>query len=218
MEARYDDLLDAPRRGAVRHRQQRRRRLRRRAHAAISAASTVGVRGRRPWPTSRGDARLNLDILGRLGRRSSRWPTRRRGSCTAREVTAPRSSSTRSSAPASSRRSPGLHETIVADVNARTSRSWPSTCRAGLSADTPQAARPVLEAAMTVTLAAPKVPLVLPPAEHVAGDVVIADIGIPTAVDRGGRGAATRAADAASRCGRFVQPRAPTPTRATAAG
>ena len=33
-----------------------------------------------------------------------------------------------------------------------------------------------------MTLAAPKVPLVLPPAEHVAGDVVIADIGIPLEV------------------------------------
>ena len=32
---------------------------------------------------------------------------------------------------------------------------------------------------MTVTLGAPKMPLVLPPAESHAGDVVIADIGIP---------------------------------------
>jgi NAD(P)H-hydrate epimerase len=33
-----------------------------------------------------------------------------------------------------------------------------------------------------VTLAAPKLPLVLPPAENRAGDIVIADIGIPSAV------------------------------------
>ena len=32
---------------------------------------------------------------------------------------------------------------------------------------------------MTVTLGAPKLPLVLPPAETHAGDIVIADIGIP---------------------------------------
>ena len=32
---------------------------------------------------------------------------------------------------------------------------------------------------MTVTLGAPKLPLVLPPAETRAGDIVIADIGIP---------------------------------------
>ena len=35
---------------------------------------------------------------------------------------------------------------------------------------------------MTVTLAAPKLPLVLPPAETRAGDIVIADIGIPADV------------------------------------
>src|SRR5438552_3822223 len=38
------------------------------------------------------------------------------------------------------------------------------------------------DASMTVTLAAPKLPLVLPPAEARAGDVVIADIGIPSDV------------------------------------
>ena len=32
---------------------------------------------------------------------------------------------------------------------------------------------------MTVTLAAPKIPLVFPPADTHAGDLVIADIGIP---------------------------------------
>ena len=35
---------------------------------------------------------------------------------------------------------------------------------------------------MTVTLGAPKLPLVLPPAEQKSGEVVIADIGIPTGV------------------------------------
>jgi NAD(P)H-hydrate epimerase len=36
-----------------------------------------------------------------------------------------------------------------------------------------------IDASLTVTLAAPKLPLVLPPGEAYAGDVVIADIGIP---------------------------------------
>ena len=35
---------------------------------------------------------------------------------------------------------------------------------------------------MTVTLAAPKVPLILPPADAYGGDLVIADIGIPGSV------------------------------------
>jgi NAD(P)H-hydrate epimerase len=38
---------------------------------------------------------------------------------------------------------------------------------------------PAIDATMTVTLGAPKLPLVIPPAEKLAGDLVIADIGIP---------------------------------------
>src|SRR5262249_14767679 len=52
----------------------------------------------------------------------------------------------------------------------------------GLSADSADPIGPSIEAALTVTLAAPKVPLVLPPAELRSGDIVIADIGIPTEV------------------------------------
>jgi hydroxyethylthiazole kinase-like uncharacterized protein yjeF len=49
----------------------------------------------------------------------------------------------------------------------------------GLSADTPHLTGDCVAATMTVTLAAPKLSLVLPPGEDQAGDVVIADIGIP---------------------------------------
>src|SRR4029450_5355381 len=48
----------------------------------------------------------------------------------------------------------------------------------GLSADPPHVIGDCIDASMTVTLAAPKLPLVLPPGEEHAGDVVIADIGI----------------------------------------
>ncbi len=41
---------------------------------------------------------------------------------------------------------------------------------------------PAMHASMTVTLGAPKLPLVLPPGETLAGTLVIADIGIPAAV------------------------------------
>jgi NAD(P)H-hydrate epimerase len=48
-----------------------------------------------------------------------------------------------------------------------------------MSADTPHLIGDCIDASLTVTLAAPKLPLVLPPGEAYAGDVVIADIGIP---------------------------------------
>ena len=49
----------------------------------------------------------------------------------------------------------------------------------GVSADSAAVEGIAVEASMTVTLAAPKIPLVFPPADTHAGDLVIADIGIP---------------------------------------
>ena len=73
----------------------------------------------------------------------------------------------------------GLYETIVADINASDLPVVAVDLPSGLSADTPDPIGPCIEATLTVTLAAPKLPLVLPPGETHCGDVVIADIGIP---------------------------------------
>ena len=70
-----------------------------------------------------------------------------------------------------------------------------------MSADTPHLIGDCIDASMTVTLAAPKLPLVLPPGEAYAGDVVIADIGIPHDVIDGARRPARRAADAGAAAG-----------------
>jgi NAD(P)H-hydrate epimerase len=52
----------------------------------------------------------------------------------------------------------------------------------GLDASTSATVGPTVRAAITVALAAPKVPLVLPPAESFAGRIEVVDIGIPQAV------------------------------------
>jgi NAD(P)H-hydrate epimerase len=73
----------------------------------------------------------------------------------------------------------GIYETIIADVNGS---GIPVVCidvPSGMSADTHELIGPAIEATVTVTLGAPKLPLVLPPAEEKAGEVVVADIGIP---------------------------------------
>ncbi len=49
----------------------------------------------------------------------------------------------------------------------------------GLSCDTHQVIGEAIKAELTITLGAPKLPLVLPPAERLCGDLVTADIGIP---------------------------------------
>src|SRR6202035_3441534 len=73
----------------------------------------------------------------------------------------------------------GLMEPVVADVNASGIPIVSIDLPSGLAADSHQPIGDSIEAGMTVTLAAPKISLVLPPAETRAGDIVIADIGIP---------------------------------------
>ena len=73
----------------------------------------------------------------------------------------------------------GLLETVVADINGLGVPIVAIDLPTGLSADTADVEGEAVEASMTVTLAAPKIPLVLPPADSHSGDLVIADIGIP---------------------------------------
>jgi ADP-dependent NAD(P)H-hydrate dehydratase / NAD(P)H-hydrate epimerase len=76
----------------------------------------------------------------------------------------------------------GFIETIVADVNAAGRPVVAVDVPSGVSSDGPQVIGPAIDATLTVTLAAPKLPLVLPPAERLTGKLAIAEIGIPQAV------------------------------------
>jgi NAD(P)H-hydrate epimerase len=127
----------------------------------------------------RGDARTNLEILGRLGLTvvevadSQAWELHfsEVSDCT---LIVDAIFGTGLNAPAS-----GHIESVIADINASGIPVVAIDLPSGLSADSPEPIGPSIDAALTVTLAAPKLPLVLPPAEIRAGDVVIADIGIP---------------------------------------
>jgi ADP-dependent NAD(P)H-hydrate dehydratase / NAD(P)H-hydrate epimerase len=127
----------------------------------------------------RGDARINLEILGRLGLTvveiadSQAWELHfsEVGDCS---LIVDAIFGTGLNAPIS-----GYIESIVTDVNASGIPVVAIDLPSGLSADSPDPIGPSIEAGLTVTLAAPKIPLVLPPAEARAGDIVIADIGIP---------------------------------------
>ncbi len=127
----------------------------------------------------RGDARINLDILGRLGLTvveiadSQAWELHfsEVSDCT---LIIDAIFGTGLNAPLT-----GLIESIVADVNASGIPVVAVDLPSGLSADRPEPIGPSIEAGLTVTLAAPKLPLILPPTETTCGDIVIADIGIP---------------------------------------
>jgi NAD(P)H-hydrate epimerase len=133
----------------------------------------------------RGDARTNLDILGRLGvtvvevgdEQSWELHFSEISQCTL-IVDAIFGTGLKSALG-------GMLETVVADVNASGIPIISIDLPSGLSADTPHLIGDCVDASMTVTLAAPKLPLVLPPGEAHAGDVVIADIGIPHDVIEG---------------------------------
>ena len=144
----------------------------------------------------RGDARINLEILGRLGLTvveiadSQAWELHfsEVSDCT---LIVDAIFGTGLNAPLA-----GLIESVVADVNASGIPVVAIDLPSGLSADSHEPIGDSIEAGMTVTLGAPKLPLVLPPAETRAGDIVIADIGIPGGRPRRARRPARRAADA----------------------
>ena len=133
----------------------------------------------------RGDARINLDILGRLGATvveigdEQTWELHfsEISQCTL-IVDAIFGTGLQSALA-------GMMETLVADINASGIPIVAIDLPSGLSADTPHLVGDCIDASMTVTLATPKLPLVLPPGETHAGDVVIADIGIPVEVIEG---------------------------------
>jgi hydroxyethylthiazole kinase-like uncharacterized protein yjeF len=130
----------------------------------------------------RGDARTNLEILGRLGLTvievadGQAWELHfsELSDC---NLIVDAIFGTGLNAPIT-----GLIQTVVADVNASGIPVVSVDLPSGLSADSAEPIGDSIEAGVTVTIAAPKLPLVLPPAETRAGDVVIADIGIPSAL------------------------------------
>ena len=148
----------------------------------------------------RGDARTNLEVLGRLGitvvevTNAQEWELHfsEISEC---DVLVDAILGTGFSGPLN-----GFLETVVADVNDLGVPVVAIDVPTGLSADSTRLDGDAIEASMTVTLAAPKIPLVLPPADTHAGDLVIADIGIPAPVldDVEGR---TRAAHARTDAG-----------------
>jgi ADP-dependent NAD(P)H-hydrate dehydratase / NAD(P)H-hydrate epimerase len=130
----------------------------------------------------RGDARTNLEILGRLGvtvveiADEGQWELHF-SEISDHELVVDALFGTGLRSPLS-----GLYETAVADLNASDLPVVSIDLPSGLSADSSDLIGECVDATLTVTLAAPKLPLILPPAEVRAGEVVIADIGIPPGI------------------------------------
>jgi hydroxyethylthiazole kinase-like uncharacterized protein yjeF len=127
----------------------------------------------------RGDARTNLEVLGRIGMTVIEITNAQEWELHFSEVSECDVVVDALLGTGFRGRLTGLLETVVADINELGVPIVSIDLPTGVSADTAELPGEAVEASMTVTLAAPKIPLVFPPADSHAGDLVIADIGIP---------------------------------------
>jgi len=130
----------------------------------------------------RGAARQNLELLGRLGVNAVEIDDEQAWDLHFSEISKCSLIVDGLFGTGLSRPLSGMLETVVADVNTAGIPIVAIDLPSGLHADTPHLPGACIDASMTVTLAAPKLPLVLPPGEMHAGEVVVADIGIPSPV------------------------------------
>lgn len=127
----------------------------------------------------RGDARTNLEILGRIGLTVVEVTNAQEWELHFSEVSECDLLVDAMLGTGFHGRVTGMFETVVADVNDLAVPVVAVDLPTGLSADSHEVDGDAIQASMTVTLAAPKIPLVFPPADTHCGDLVIADIGIP---------------------------------------
>ena len=130
----------------------------------------------------KGDARLNLEILGRLGLTVVEISDEQAWDLHFSEISQCELIIDAIFGTGLKSALSGMLETVAADVNASGIPVVAVDLPTGLSADHAEPIGECIRAAMTVTLAAPKLPLVLPPGESLAGSIVVADIGIPPEV------------------------------------
>lgn len=130
----------------------------------------------------RGDARTNLEILGRIGLAVVEIGSAQEWELHFSEISECDLLVDAILGTGFHGQLSGLLETVVADVNGAAIPVVAIDLPTGVSADTHELEGEAIDAAMTVTIGAPKLPLILPPADAYAGDLVIADIGIPLPV------------------------------------
>lgn len=73
----------------------------------------------------------------------------------------------------------GFYGKVIEDINTCEAYTIAVDIPSGLSSDTFQIIGPCVEADLTITLAAPKIAHVFPPAEEMVGELVVADISVP---------------------------------------
>ncbi len=135
-----------------------------------------------PLADVRGDARHNLEVLGRLGvsvveiADEQTWELHFSEISTCDLIVDAIFGTGLRQVP------DGMYPTVFGDINGSGIPVVAVDVPSGLLADTHEVQGEAVRAAVTVTLAAPKICHVLPPAQRVCGNLVVADIGIPEMV------------------------------------
>lgn len=127
----------------------------------------------------RGDAALNLRIAERIGIKIQEAPTpkawkNQKKTLFGSTIIVDAVFGTGLSKPAA-----GIYAMVIEDINKADAFKVSVDIPSGLSSDTFRIIGPCVRADLTVTLAAPKIAHVFPPAEEYAGELVIGDIGMP---------------------------------------
>jgi hydroxyethylthiazole kinase-like uncharacterized protein yjeF len=135
-----------------------------------------------PLADVRGDARHNLEVLGRLGASvveiadEQTWELHFSEISTCDLIVDAIFGTGLRQVP------DGMYPTIFGDLNGSGIPVVSVDIPSGLLADTHEVQGEAVRAAVTVTLAAPKICHILPPAQRVCGELVVADVGIPEVV------------------------------------
>jgi NAD(P)H-hydrate epimerase len=135
-----------------------------------------------PLSEVRGDARHNLEVFGRLGGSVVEIADEQAWELHFSEISTCDLIVDAIFGTGLRRPLDGMYPTIVGDLNGSGIPVVAVDVPSGLLADTHEVAGEAVRAAVTVTLAAPKICHILPPAQRVCGDLVVADIGIPEMV------------------------------------
>ena len=135
-----------------------------------------------------GDAKTNLNVLGRLGVTVVEIPDSEAWELHGPEITTHDLLVDAVFGTGLTKPLGGMLQTAVGDINSAELPVVAVDVPTGLAADTHELIGEAIQADVTVTLGAPKLPLVLPPGDSRVGDLVVADIGIPREVIDGVEG------------------------------
>lgn len=149
------------------------------ARTLLERVVDVGVFVIGPLSEVRGDARHNLEVLGRIGMSVVEIADEQAWELHFSEISTCDLIVDAIFGTGLRQALDGMYPTIVGDLNGSGIPVVSVDIPSGLMADTHEVQGEAVRAAATVTLAAPKICHILPPAQRVCGELVIADIGIP---------------------------------------